>query len=74
MERALRTSSYFATVITALALVMLLVGLVASARPEIGASVGLQLTSRDGLAIALASGVIAIAGALLGHVLNLLSD
>lgn len=74
MERALRTSSFLTAAITVLAVVMLVAGLVVSARPEIGASVGLSLAPRDGLAIALASGAIAIASALLGHVLNLLAN
>ena len=74
MDRTLRTTSYLAMTITTLALITLVVGLVVSARPELGTFIGLTLTSRDGLAIALASGVIAIAGALLGHVLSLLSS
>ncbi len=74
MERALRTGSFLTAAITVLAVIMLVAGLVVSARPEIGAAVGLSVTSRDGLVIALASGAIAIAGAIVGHVLNLLAD
>ncbi len=74
MVRALRASSYLTAVITGLALVMLVVGLVVSARPELGDDLGFAFTSRDGLAIALASGAVAIVAAILGRVFSLLSD
>ena len=74
MVRALRTGSFLVSAVTAIAVVMVVVGLVVSARPEFAAAVGLTLAPRDGLAIALASGAVAIAGALMVHVLNLLAE
>ncbi len=74
MERALQILSILVTVITGIAVGGLVVGLVISARPELAAGFGLVLTGRDGLGIALTSGAVVIAAALLGRVLSLLRD
>lgn len=74
MVRALRAGSFLVALVTGVAVVTLLVGLVVSARPELAAALGIGISSRDGLAMALASGVVAIGGAVLSHVLNLLRD
>jgi hypothetical protein len=74
MARTLQAISILATAITAIALVMLGVGLVLTARPELAENVGLMLTPREGLEISLASGAVAIAAAVLGRVLSLLRD
>jgi hypothetical protein len=74
LARALQASSFLAMVITGIALALLVVGLVLSARPELSATFGLTLTAKDGLAIALACGAVAIAAAVLSRVLNLLRD
>lgn len=74
MVRALELLSILIAAITGIALVGLVAGLVVSARPELLAGFGLILTTRDGLGIALTSGAVAIAAALLGRVLSLLRD
>jgi len=74
LARALQVSSILVTAIAGIALVGLVAGLVLSARPELFAGLGLTLTARDGLGIALTSGAVAIAAALLGRVLSLLHD
>jgi Mg2+/Co2+ transporter CorB len=74
VARALQASAILVTAVTVVALVLLVVGLALSARPELATAVGLSLTGRDGLAIALAAGAVAIAAAILGHVLSLLRD
>lgn len=74
MARALQASSILVNVIAGVALAGLVVGLVIAARPELLAGLRIALTSRDGLGIALTSGAVAIAAALLGRVLSLLHD
>lgn len=74
MARALWAGSFLVTLVTGIAVVTLVAGLVISARPEVATVLGLSLSWRDGLATALVSGVVVIGGTVLGRVLSLLRD
>ncbi len=74
MARTLELLSILVTAITVIAVVGLLTGLVLSARPDLLAGLGLVLTAKDGLGIALTSGAVVIAAALLSMVFRLLRD
>ena len=73
MARALQVGKYLATATLAASLMLLMVGLGMAARPELFAWLGVDATTRTGLAIALAAGIVATASAAFGRVLESLS-
>lgn len=72
MASVLRAGGYLISVLIALSLLLLLVGLGMAARPESFISLGFRETAKTGMVIALIGGVGAIGGVLLNWVLKLL--
>ncbi len=74
MSRTLHAGSYLAAALLGISLLLLLMGLGMSARPEIFAGLGLRDTAKAGLALALTAGIGVLGSAILGWVLNLLAE
>lgn len=72
MARGLQVGANLADAVLVVSLLLLVVGLMMAARPELFGYLGLHTTAKTGLQIALVSGFGAIASALVGRILAVL--
>lgn len=73
MARVLQVGKYLATAPLGISLMLMMVGLGMAARPELFAWLGINATTRTGLALALAAGIVATVSAAFGRVLESLN-